>query len=309
MVENVATPVEIGQLAKFERDNVHLRLRLSVLFCEGPDVYPVYISKNNIPTATTATLPSSPPAADVRRICLALHQKVLPSSNDRIFSHYCLVDDINVFLRQIHDRDERGQETLRYRNRCFYCPSCLTRFSRQHVLDQHQVLCLQNKTQAVVMMPEGSKIVFENYNSRFPAEYVGFFDFEAVCPPKLTPCNTCQGDQRRCRCLTKIVSIQEVVTFALVLVDSDHRVVHHRTYTGEDAIDVFLAHLVRLEKKLALALNRHPLCPSLTPGQMQDFDSADTCHICQLTFRDDDVKVRDHNHRTGLYLGPAHNDW
>ena len=98
-----------------------------------------------------------------------------------------------------------------------------------------------------------------------------------------------------------------------MLVDSGNRVIHRKTYTGDDAIDKFLTHLVELGKKLSKNLNAHPDCPELTPEETLIHNRADKCHICEGAFEHDgsiaDTKVRDHNHRTGLYLGAAHNDW
>ena len=37
------------------------------------------------------------------------------------------------------------------------------------------------------------------------------------------------------------------------------------------------------------------------------FESAQVCHICQQILVDDDDRVRDHCHFTGMYRGAAHN--
>ena len=45
----------------------------------------------------------------------------------------------------------------------------------------------------------------------------------------------------------------------------------------------------------------------LTPLQLDEFTSAEKCHICEKRFKDADKRVRDHDHLTGDYRGPAHN--
>ena len=44
----------------------------------------------------------------------------------------------------------------------------------------------------------------------------------------------------------------------------------------------------------------------LTKDQWQSFNDAKRCYICLKEFSEDDIKVRDHCHYTGLYHGPAH---
>ena len=39
----------------------------------------------------------------------------------------------------------------------------------------------------------------------------------------------------------------------------------------------------------------------------EEFAAATECHICQKYFTEDDVRVRDHCHITGIYRGAAHN--
>ena len=44
----------------------------------------------------------------------------------------------------------------------------------------------------------------------------------------------------------------------------------------------------------------------MTAGEKQDFASRSDCLVCELTIYDDTDKVREHNHTTGKYRGPAH---
>ena len=45
----------------------------------------------------------------------------------------------------------------------------------------------------------------------------------------------------------------------------------------------------------------------LTEQEIIAYDNAKICYICEKSFNDDDIKVRDHCHYTGKYRGPAHN--
>jgi len=44
----------------------------------------------------------------------------------------------------------------------------------------------------------------------------------------------------------------------------------------------------------------------LTYNDINNFESAEKCHICKNNFEDMDIKVRDHDHITGRYRGTAH---
>jgi hypothetical protein len=44
----------------------------------------------------------------------------------------------------------------------------------------------------------------------------------------------------------------------------------------------------------------------LTLGKINQFNSATKCHICQLVFDEDELRVRDHYPLTGLW-GAVHN--
>jgi len=45
-----------------------------------------------------------------------------------------------------------------------------------------------------------------------------------------------------------------------------------------------------------------------TQDNLEKFDNATHCHICEKPFAPDDIRVRDHCHLTGRFRGPAHSD-
>ena len=44
----------------------------------------------------------------------------------------------------------------------------------------------------------------------------------------------------------------------------------------------------------------------MTEDDQADFENATCCHICQPPCNENNIKVRDHGHRTGCYRGAAH---
>ena len=76
-------------------------------------------------------------------------------------------------------------------------------------------------------------------------------------------------------------------------------------YRGEDAVDTFLDHLLREEKRIKGIL-KHVVPMEISRTDEQAFQESTNCHICgEALFTD---RVRDHCHLTGKYRGAAHSD-
>ena len=46
----------------------------------------------------------------------------------------------------------------------------------------------------------------------------------------------------------------------------------------------------------------------LTKRDLQDFETADICHICNKKYTEEDIRVKDHCHINRKYRGSAHQD-
>ena len=76
-------------------------------------------------------------------------------------------------------------------------------------------------------------------------------------------------------------------------------------YRGEDCVDHFLENLLQEEKRISEILKVvEPMV--ITEDQERAFQQSGDCHICGDPLGAD--RVRDHDHLTGLYRGPAHNE-
>ena len=159
------------------------------------------------------------------------------------------------------------------------------------------------------MFPEKSEdgtnptIKFELYKNKMKAPYVVYADTESIIKPtasSTTDTNTVQ------------TSTHIPCSFAYVIVRSDGKVISERLYRGEDAMDVFFDYLdgdlqsIREDLK-----NARPL--EMTKEDWAIHSAADKCWVCDGPFqsysRGDTEglwKVRDHDHLTGKYRGPAH---
>lgn len=75
-------------------------------------------------------------------------------------------------------------------------------------------------------------------------------------------------------------------------------------YRGPDAIEKFMDVVLQKGEQLYDRM-KFNLPMVITPEQEESFLKATHCHICNLELHAD--RVRDHDHVTGLYRGPAHN--
>ena len=146
-------------------------------------------------------------------------------------------------------------------------------------------------------------IKFKNIQHIMKAPYVVYADTESIIKPTTTP-NTD----------TNTVQSSEHIpcSFAYVIVRSDGKVISERLYRGEDAMDVFFQQLEQeLENIREDLKNERPL--AMTEEEQEAHNNAGKCWICDGPFKPYEQgdtgglwKVRDHDHLTGKYRGPAH---
>ncbi|GFS97367.1 uncharacterized protein NPIL_1401 [Nephila pilipes] len=78
-------------------------------------------------------------------------------------------------------------------------------------------------------------------------------------------------------------------------------------YRGTDAPKCFIEKLEKDAIEIEhIYKNPKPLLP-LTESEKQLYDNAKNCYVCDQTFRENNIKVRDHNHVTQKFNGPCCN--
>jgi hypothetical protein len=200
-------------------------------------------------------------------------------------NHYYLISNFNRFMRTPN---------------CGYsqwCTNCLNGFHKKELLNRHMEKCQVLKPQKVILPSEEDKILKFNkyeYTSKFP--YVCYADFECILEPKNENVNT----------NSEIYMKHVVCGFCVIVINFKNEVIMHKVYAGEDSGDEFMLYLLKIYRKLKKLLNINiPIIP-LTEQQKSEFKNAMICHICNQDFTISDLKVKDHDHLTGIYRGAAH---
>ncbi|XP_035716141.1 uncharacterized protein LOC118439162 [Folsomia candida] len=119
-------------------------------------------------------------------------------------------------------------------------------------------------------------------------------DFEAI----LTDYNTS----------TTSIDKHEISGYNLAVTGPNKKLVHTSKYRGPNSIDKFIDE-VNLQASFCIQRNKiHIAMKQLSLEEEYDFSMADSCHICEHDFDHQSIKVRDHDHNTGLFRGAAHRE-
>ena len=147
---------------------------------------------------------------------------------------------------------------------------------------------------------EREKIEFKNYFKQIPVLFKIYANFEC----DLKSVKSYEGFYSKkyrnhipCSFVYKLVCIDEEFTKPIVV------------FRGENAAYKFIEEILReyeyFEKVMKKHFNKN-LTMSDEKEEEQQFQSSNTCWICEKLIDDDDEKVRDHCHVTGKFRGAAH---
>ena len=187
--------------------------------------------------------------------------------------HYCWVKRVSALL---FDKA--------INNKTFYCMLCLSRFTKAHVLVEHEKHCngVNGRPTRIDMPEEGNNnLTFKNYHKQMKAPYVIYADFEAVVR-KFKGCERGPDyiNKNKTKCYTDKTEHHEACGYSFVVVRSDGQVTGPIVYRGENAVKSFLERLVIVKDKIRENLSKvKPL--TLTQEDWYNFKNAESCHICE----------------------------
>ena len=264
-------PVSTKHYNKIEKLN---EININIFGYEKKQPYPIYISKEKYKD----------------------HMELLLISKDEN-KHYVLIKDFNKFMRHQTKHNEKKH----------FCMHCLQCFSSEKILNKHSDNCIQlNGTQAIKMPDKYNNILkFNNFHKQQAVPFAIYADFEAItekisgCQPNNNKSYT-KEYQRHTDC---------GYGYKVVCCYDDKYTKPIQIYRGEKAVYKFMEAMleeVKYCKKTMKKCFNKPL--KMTSDDVDAFEKAKECHICNKQYTENDIRVRDHCHITGKYRGSAHQE-
>ena len=266
---DIEFPVAVKHYNKIEKQN---EINISVFGYENKQPYPIYVSKEKYKD----------------------HMELLLITKDEN-KHYVLIKDFNKFMFN----------QTKNKNKKHFCMQCMQCFSSERVLNNHKDICIQvNGAQAVKMPDKNNNILkYNNYHKQQAVPFVIYADFEAItekisgCQPNNNKSYT-EAYQKHTDC---------GYGYKVVCCYDDKYTKPTQIYRGEKAVYKFMEAMLEEVKYCKTTMKQcfnKPL--KMTSDDVNAFEKAKECHICNKQYTEKDIRVRDHCHITGKYRGSAH---
>lgn len=275
-IENISSPVNVKDINKFEKANneKNLSISINVIFCDENSVFfPCHKSSNIL--------------AKNRIVLLLFYLKNKDDlSNNEM--HYAYVENLGNLLAKRYVSNN-GRWYSKFQNFCF---NCFNTFQREQALINHQEWCWEEKSQRLRMPRIGSVAEFDVTKNRTKRAFFIAYDFE--CNQKVPdfPCE-CLLKKPKCEHKSQVIAEQWAIAFGLVVISRENKVMEYMTYAGNDAANVFIETLLKLEKKYTSKIQNYENY-KLTSEQKIHFEKCTHCYFCKDPLNGD--KCVHHNH-------------
>jgi hypothetical protein len=232
-----------------------------------------------------------------------IRRKLPESAVSEKNGHFVWIKDMSKLL---------SSQTSKDGHKCFFCNTCLRKFSDEAKCIEHEKHCKPSESYTVIEMPdEQSQIYFKEYHKMLRCPYAIYTDSEAYnTKVEDNSCkNTTQLTEHKPASFHYMIrcsngwSLPEGISQFSPIFDNPVEYMQHLSDVS--------ARLVEHIKTVAQDKENYKPMTTLSKEQHEEFERATTCHICNGAFRHEEgcdkfTKVRDHCHVTGQYRGPAH---
>ena len=196
-----------------------------------------------------------------------------------------------------------ASQVNKHKGSLYFCLNCLNSYDKPEKLENHKEYCSENESVKINMPPPNTYLKFKNFLHSEKAPFVIYADFESL----IKPIDNCDPDPNKS--YTKKYQKHEPISFTYYIKSFNESVYESRLRgyikekpEGPDAIDIFINWL---EEDVKNIVNMKVKPIEITEEEEKQFNKASDCWICGEYLGND--RVRDHNHYTGKYRGPAHN--
>ena len=204
--------------------------------------------------------------------------------------HYIAIKSLGRLLSKMNSKHNPSQH---------FCNNCLQGFSEQRFRDEHYAYCRSNESVRIEMPTKRPIVEYLNGQHQFKVPFVMYADFESILEPIQGSINNPDLSS------TRGVNVHTPSGWCLHSKFAYGNIDNPLTqYRGSDCVERFCEHIISEAKRLYTSFPELPMIP-LTKSQLKEHKRATKCHICFKQFGDR-VKVRDHCHHSGLYIGAAH---
>lgn len=205
--------------------------------------------------------------------------------------------EIDLFLHEKHFYLIRNINSLLKTKKHFnhYCKRCLNGFVREQTLIEHQTLCIHNRPQRV-SIPENLFLKFKNWNRCLKHRFVIFADFECLLSKISSAAPNVQTS------FTQPLEKHIPISYAMIVINQDDKIIYHKYYVGNDAVEHFLNTAKDISFRLITELKK------VSEIEMDDSSMYDSskCGICHKKFKTTDRIVRHHLHNEPFVSCKAH---
>lgn len=245
----------------------------------------------------------------VHRINVLLVQGEDIHTKEKIY-HYILINSVSHFLRKKYHGCGSYTATVS-------CQFCLASFWSEDKKNCHEKWCQSGKKTILDFeKDQDKKIKYTKFWNGFPHLLCGFVDFESILKKEAVhdqkTCDSClvQNNSLCEHAFTLSTHVHKAINYCFIVVDRNNKVRFQKVYTGEDACQNFIQTLLEKEKFFRYLISEFQEM-DFTEVDQDKFSKSQTCYLCGKDFIDSDlgqkgIKVRDHCHITGKYLGAAH---
>lgn len=253
-------------------------------------------------------------------ISIRLFDSILTSKNDmKIYEHKVIGKGRKIINLLFHKRYKNKQSYYHYfwiKNinnikksfkKHFVCVVCYNKFSTSKALNRHLLTC--NSKTVDVYPPEKSYLSFDDKKAAkyaCPLSIIGFADFETKIV-SIDNKDEFKDAFDRIDSFTTRKKVHQIVSFSLIFVDNDGKLIFEKTSCAKNAGECFFQTLDSIEENLLLSISKNKDSfdtKSLTSEELQRFNKATNCEICHVKFENNDrlrCKNLDHCHYTNKY--------